>query len=140
MFETSRLLSSTTEKLWLSEPSNGTLEQFRQEINRGNAKRLCWLTTGVAGYHGALATTAPAATVARVAKPCPSDSDIMCDGIQLYYCWSHGLSGYANYTSKTCAKGKAGHITSATLENQQEGVYIRILGQKPPKPLICSQC
>jgi len=64
MFETSGLLSSTTEKFRLSEPSTWTLEQCKQQINRGNAKRLCRLTTGIAGYHGALATTASAAAVA----------------------------------------------------------------------------
>jgi hypothetical protein len=58
----------------------------------------------------------------------------MCDGIQLYYSLSHGLSGYANHTSKTCVNRKAGHIVLATLANQQGGVYIRIPGQKPPKP------
>jgi hypothetical protein len=58
----------------------------------------------------------------------------MCDGIQLYYCWSHGLSGYANHTSKTCVNRKARHIATATLANQQGGVYICIPGQKPPKP------
>jgi hypothetical protein len=134
MFETSGLLSSTTEKFRLSEPSTWTLEQFKQEINHGNAERLCRLTTGVAGYHGALATTASAAAVAQVAKPCPADTDIMCDGIQLYYCWSHGLSGYANHTSKTCVNRKAGHNATAALANQHGGVYIRIPGQNPPKP------
>jgi hypothetical protein len=64
MLETSGLLSSTTEKFWLSEPSTWTLEQFKQEINRGNAERLRRLTTGVAGYHGALANTASTAAVA----------------------------------------------------------------------------
>jgi hypothetical protein len=86
MFETTGLLSSTTEKLRLSEPSTWTLEQFKRDINHGNAERLCQLTTGVAGYHGALATTASTAAVARVAKPCPADTDIICDGIQLSYC------------------------------------------------------
>jgi hypothetical protein len=57
----------------------------------------------------------------------------MCDGIQLYYYWSHRLSGYANHTSKTRVNRKAGHISSATLANQQGGVYIRIPEQKPPK-------
>jgi hypothetical protein len=130
MFETSGLLRSATEKFRLFEPSTWTLEQFKQEINRGNAERLCRLTTGVAGYHGALPTTASTAAVAQVAKPCPAYTDIMCDGIQLYYCWSHGLSGYAKHNSKTCVNRKAGHIASATLTNQQGGVYIRIPGQK----------
>ena len=134
MFETSGLLSTTTEKFRLSEPSQWTLAQFKKEINRGNAERLRRLTTGPPGYHGALATTASTAAVARVAKPCPTASTITCDGIQLYYCWSHGLSGYANHTSQTCVNRKAGHIASATLGNQQGGVYIRIPGQKPPKP------
>jgi hypothetical protein len=66
----------------------------------------------------------------------------MCDGIQLYYCWSHGLSGYANHTSKTCVNRKAGHIALAAWANQQGGVYIRIPGQKPPKrpnpPTVCN--
>jgi hypothetical protein len=49
MFETSGLLSSTTEKFRLSEPTTWILEQCKQEINRCNAKRLHQLTTGVAG-------------------------------------------------------------------------------------------
>ena len=94
------------------------------------------LTTGSSGYHGALAATAPKAVSTRVAKPCPTTADyIVCDGIQLYYCWSHGVSGYANHTSATCVNRKAGHIASATLTNQQGGAYIRIPGQQPPKPL-----
>jgi hypothetical protein len=86
------------------------------------------------GYHGALATTAPTAAVAPVAKPCPPDSTIMCDGIQLYFCWSHELSGYANHNSKSCVNRKAGHIVTAPLANQQGGDYICIPGQKPHKP------
>jgi hypothetical protein len=112
MFETSGLLSSTIETFRLSEPSTWTLEQFKQEINHGNAKRLCRLTTGVAGYHGALVATAPTAAVARVAKPCHPDSTIMCNGIHLYYCWSHGLSGYVNHISKTCVNRIARHIAT----------------------------
>ena len=135
MFEASGLLSSTTEKYRLSEPSSWSLEQFKRDITRGNAERLRRLTTGSSGYHGALAATAPKAVSTRVAKPCPTTTDyIVCDGIQLYYCWSHGVSGYANHTSATCVNRKAGHIASATLSNQQGGAYIRIPGQQPPKP------
>jgi hypothetical protein len=64
MFKASGLLTSTTEKFRLSEPSTWTLEQFKRDINRGNAERLRRLTTGAAGYHGALATTASKAAVA----------------------------------------------------------------------------
>ena len=72
MFEASGLLSSTTEKYRLSEPSNWSLEQFKRDITRGNAERLRRLTTGSSGYHGALAATAPKAVSTRVAKPCPT--------------------------------------------------------------------
>jgi hypothetical protein len=64
MFKTSGLLSSATENFRLSEPSTWTLEQVKRDINSGNAERLCQLTTGVAGYHGALPTTASTAAVA----------------------------------------------------------------------------
>ena len=134
MFETSGLLSSTTEKYRLSEPSSWSLVQFKKDITRGNAERIRRLTTGSSGYHGALAATARPASM-RVAKLCPTTTEtVVCNGIQLYYCWSHGLSGYANHTSATCVNRKAGHIASATLSNQQGGAYIRIPGQQPPKP------
>jgi hypothetical protein len=134
MFETFRMLSSTTEKYRLSEPSSWSLEHFKRDITCGNAERLCRLTTGSSGYHGALAATALPANM-QVAKPCPTTTEnVVCNGIQLYYCWSHGISGYANHTSATCVNRKAGHIATATLRNQQGGAYIRIPGQQPPKP------
>jgi hypothetical protein len=50
-----------------------------------------------------------------------------------------GPMGCANHTSKTFVNRKAGHIASATLANQQGGVYIRIPRQKPPKPpTVCN--
>ena len=135
MFETSGLLSSTTEKYRLAEPSSWSLQHFKQEITRGNAERLRRLTTGSSGYHGALAASTPRTASTRVARPCPTTTtNIVCDGIQLYYCWSHGVSGYANHTSATCVNRKAGHVAAATLKNQEGGVYIRIPGQQPPKP------
>jgi hypothetical protein len=132
MFETSGLLSSTTEKFRLSEPSSWTCKTFKREITRGNAKPLHQLTTGSSGYHGALAAYAPPAAGAQVAKPCPTVTNIVCDGIQLYYCWSHGVSGYANHTSCTRMNRKAGHIASATLSNQQGGGSTPVsLGSSP---------
>jgi hypothetical protein len=71
----------------------------------------------------------------QLAKPCPTATNIVCDGIQLYYCWSHEASGYANNTSSTCVNRKSGNIALATLSNQQGGVYIHIPRQKPPSLL-----
>ena len=120
MFETSGLLGSTTEKFRLRDTSEWTLAGFKDEVSRGNKERLRKLTTGTAGYHGAHAATP------RHAIPCPPKSDATCEGIPLFYCWSHGLSTYANHTSLTCNNKKAGHVTSATLLHQQGGAYFRV--------------
>jgi len=120
MFETSGLLGSTTEKFRLKDTSEWTLTAFKADINRGNKERLRKLTTGTSGYHGAHAA------IPRSATPCPPTPDANCEGINLYYCWSHGLSTYANHTSSTCINKKAGHVPTATLRNQQSGAYFRI--------------
>jgi hypothetical protein len=92
MFETSGLLGSTTEKFCLRDTSEWTLAVFKDEVNRGNKECIRKLTMGTAGYHGAHAVT-PWQTI-----PCPTKPDASCEGVPLFYCWSHSLSTYANHT------------------------------------------
>jgi hypothetical protein len=120
MFETSGLLASTTKKFRLRDTFEWTLAAFKNEVNHGNKERIRKLTTGTAGYHGAHAA------IPRHAIPCHTKSDTNCEGIPLFYCWSHGLSTYANHTSLTGNNKKEGHVTSATLLHQQAGAYFRI--------------
>jgi hypothetical protein len=111
VFETSGLLGSTTKKFRLRDISERTLAAFKDEVNRGSKERIYKLTTRTASYHGAHAA------IHRHGRPCPTKPDANCEGIPLLYCWSHGLSTYANHTSFTCNNKKAGHVSTATLLN-----------------------
>jgi hypothetical protein len=104
----------------LRDTSKWTLTVFEDNLNCGNKERPCKLTTGTDGYHGAHAA------IPRHAIICSTKPDANCEGIPLFYCWSHGLRIYASHTSFTCINKKAGHDSTATLLNQQLGAFFRI--------------
>jgi hypothetical protein len=130
MFEKSGLLTTTTEKFRLRTLNEWQMAIFKDDVTVGNKERLRKLTAGTAGYHGAhVATIVPpppghspetaAALAARTNQP-PAVT-VPVEGKQLYYCWSHGLTPFANHTSLTCTNKKPGHIDTATASNLQGG-------------------
>jgi hypothetical protein len=121
MFENSGHLGSITKRLRLRDTSEWTLTVFKDKIHRGNKERLCKLTTGAAGCHGAHAA------IPRHAIPCPTKPYANCEGIPFVSCWSHGLSTYTSHMSFTCINKKAGHVPSATLLNQQSRAFFGFL-------------
>jgi hypothetical protein len=44
------------------------------------------------------------------------------NNIELYYCWTHGLSRNAQHTSAQCSNKADNHQTAATLDNRMGGV------------------
>jgi hypothetical protein len=44
------------------------------------------------------------------------------NGVELVYCWTHGLSKNAAHSSKTCENKAEGHNDAATLDNRMGGV------------------
>jgi hypothetical protein len=46
----------------------------------------------------------------------------ICNEIELFYCWAHGLSKNAAHTSKHCENKATGHINDTTINNCKGGV------------------
>jgi hypothetical protein len=63
------------------------------------------------------APTVPALPVLNAAVA----SQVQCEGIPLFYCWSHGIGKNPNHTSSTCETKKAGHKNDATIMDRQSG-------------------
>ena len=72
MIESTGLLATTTEKFCLRPLADRTLALFKAEFKLGNQERVCKLTAGNAGFHGAhqaIAVTPLPATVAAAVIP-----------------------------------------------------------------------
>jgi hypothetical protein len=50
-----------------------------------------------------------------------SKPDVNVNGINMYYCWSHGLGFNSNHTSCTCKTKKDGHRDDATIRSRKGG-------------------
>ncbi len=46
------------------------------------------------------------------------------DGVNMFYCWTHGLGFNHTHTSVTCANPTDGHYITATVTNMQGGKNI----------------
>jgi hypothetical protein len=133
MFETSGLLSTTTQQWRVRPVVQWTLPTFQSDFTLANTERIRQTTAAGAGFHGAnvAAVVTPgqrpgaananddaAANAANAANAAPL---VNVQGGRLYYCWTHGLSPNARHWSGTCTRQGDGHVENATVFNMQGG-------------------
>jgi hypothetical protein len=119
---------------WEDKPlTDQTWENFHTHFNHHEKTRIKRLTTKAAGYHGANHgkavtpdTNNKPTEIAASIKPLPTGhkdkQNFECDDIQLFYCWTHGLSKNPKHTSASCNAPAEDHRTDATLENRLGGI------------------
>jgi len=124
--------------------ANQMLIKFCLHFTSKNKECLHKLTTGQLGYHSANAAIVrhisatqvphvtpvpqvmvPPAVAAQVSLgptiPMPACAITTDDGLQMYYCWMHGLGFNQTHTSTSCSNLAEGHCTTATVKNMQGG-------------------
>jgi hypothetical protein len=69
----------------------------------------------------ALAATPITSTPSPRTQPAPSSPSTPAGGIQLFYCWTHGMGKNHAHTSSTCQRKAPGHQDTATYDNMQGG-------------------
>ena len=132
---------------WKDKPSaDQTWANFRVHFSRQDKIRRDDLTAEAAGFHGAnQANPAPSpaamegpvaalqqqladlqaafrANTSPPAQPKTTQQAPCCSAdIELWWCWSHGLSKQKNHDSENCRNTKPGHQTKATLTNRMGG-------------------
>jgi hypothetical protein len=63
-----------------------------------------------------------------------------CNGIPLFYCWTHGLNRNPAHTSATCSHPSDGHKTAATLDQRMGGSGRITFGDRNARtPRRCDQ-
>ena len=91
-------------------------QNFIAHFNKEDVKWCQQLTVQQAGFHGTNHMTTIVTPQAN--NTSPSNTSIMnCEGITLYYCWTHGLSRNHSHTSKTYKSPAKGHQKEATFRN-----------------------
>jgi hypothetical protein len=110
---------------------------FTSEIEEYNLQ-LTARSTGYHGAHGAIinppvpnepATTNPDHAAAATFLPAPAH--ITTNGVEFYYCWTHGLGKNRAHTSATCNNKSEGHQETATADKMLGG-NDRIMKPRPP--------
>jgi hypothetical protein len=111
-----------------------TFDNFQTHFKIADDERRRLTTTRGAGYHQAAQVNGP--PLANTNKPAEG----------WYYCWSHGVTRNAEYTSATCNRHATGHRSEATMGNMLGGcnivqrrrgktpVFVRQARTKPAEP------
>jgi len=135
--------------MWHIKPvANQTLVEFRDHFTNKNKEPLRKLTTSQLGFHTANAATSGtqlsladtmtehSANAAISMQRSPPQTTIPCtprtptphvitdDGVNMFYCWTHGLGFNPTHTSATCDKPASGHCLTATATSMQGGKNI----------------
>jgi len=145
LFESTGVFTTACDTWRVRPVANQTLVEFRLHFAAENKERLRKLTAAQLGYHSASAAvgitqmhisddfTTHSANAASSVRPAPPPTPsprpqnqatphvITDDGVQMFYCWTHGLGFNRTHTSATCANPADGHRTSATATNMQNG-------------------
>jgi hypothetical protein len=118
---------------WEDKPiAEQTWANFQTHFTHHEKTRLKRLTAQAAGFHGANkitpvtpdsdASETPTPALAAAIKQADTKYNYTCQEINLYYCWTHGLSKNKAHTSISCTHPQEGHKKEATLENRLGGV------------------
>ena len=96
-----------------------TYDNFKLHFSQQEKIRLRNVTAKAAGYSIVPTPDDNAVTdaVANNAQPA-----FVCNEVELYYCWTHGLSKNSKHTGKLCENKGEGHCDNATLENRKGGI------------------
>jgi hypothetical protein len=108
-----------------------TWPNFMLHFTKHEKERHRKLTARTAGFHGANNAT----PVSPEHLPPPANTNegnayrgtegtpkFSSNSIELYYCWTHGLSRNAEHTSTNCKNKADNHQATATLDNRMGGV------------------
>jgi hypothetical protein len=117
---------------WEDKPmADQTWATFQTHFTHHEKTRLKRLTAQAAGFHGVnqakqvtpgpTAPETPTPALAAAIKHSDTTVNYRCQEINLYYCWTHGLSKNKAHTSESCTHPKEGHQKPATLENRMGG-------------------
>jgi len=148
MFEATGVFTTACD-MWCVKPvANQTLIEFWQHFTNENKECLCKLMAAQLGYHGtnmaseinqlsiskktpkhssnaAISTCPMPMTVPTLHNPTTATPHIITDdGMQMFYCWTHGLGFNRTHTSTTCINPADGHCLTATATNMQVGKNI----------------
>jgi hypothetical protein len=116
---------------WEDKPiAEQTWAIFQTHFTHHEKTRIKRLTAQAAGFHGANNSTQvtpdaseqPNPALAAAIKQADTKFNYTCQEINLYYCWTHGLSKNKAHTSESCTNPQEGHKKEATLENRLGGV------------------
>jgi hypothetical protein len=103
-------------------------------FNKHEKQRLRKLTAKATGYHGAnkatavtppapAATTVPLPATALAAGQQAAPHGFSSNSIELYYCWSHGVSKNSEHTSGSYnSKGEGHQDDASTIDNRKGGI------------------
>jgi len=145
MFERIGVFTTVCDTWHVKPVANHTLIEFCQHFTNENKECLHKLMVAQLGYHSANAgvditqitisdglTMHSANAVSTMQTilpptpmPCIPSNTVLHfltdDCVQMFYCWTHGLSFNCTHTSAMCANPADGHCISATATNMQGG-------------------
>jgi len=134
MFEATGMFTMACDTWCIRPLATQTLIEFREHFTSENKEQLRKLTMSQVSFHSAHAAFLKMPIMPVVAMPKPMGMApnvpvqsagmqpiITNDGLNMYYCWMHGLGFNRNHTSGTCSNPAEGHRTSATVKNMQNG-------------------
>ncbi|GAX14227.1 hypothetical protein FisN_1Hu418 [Fistulifera solaris] len=107
---------------WRDKPAaEQTWANFKDHFTRADSDRKHNLTTQAAGFHSAhmAATFANPIAAAAGKNPPSSGTPIPTAGLELFYCWSHGLN--LTHNGDACKNPEPGHHADATAANRKGG-------------------
>jgi hypothetical protein len=98
-----------------------TLDNFQADFKHAAKERNRSIKAKSAGYQALLTTKEKENVPPLVSSDHNPKADVIVDGVEMFYCWSHGLGFNPKHTSCTCEKKKDGHRDDATIKNRKGG-------------------
>lgn len=96
-----------------------TLVNFQADFTHAWKERDRRISAKSAGFEALLTTSMK--NKENNPPPTSSKPDVYVNGIEMFYCWSHGLGFNPKHTSCTCNTKKEGHRDDATIKSRKGG-------------------
>ncbi len=128
-FEATGVHELAIDKRQQKDEATKTMPNFCLHFQAENEAHLTIMTGRTAGYHGAHAAnnipavtpmpTVPAAPITNTANVTTASAPHVCTnhGVNMYYCWSHGLGKNPEHTSHNCHHPQERQQAAATADN-----------------------
>ncbi len=117
--------------------ANKTICKFVAYFTAKNKEHLHKLMTGQVGFLSANAATISVPKLPQLTTPtippAPSGAITTNDGLNMYYCWTHGLGFNCTHTSAMCLNPADGHYPNAMVKNMQGSNNLIMLHCHHPK-------